>query len=144
IGEADVVVLSPGSLFTSIIPSLLGAGVREALARFTGPVLYAANVMTQPGETSGFTASDHVRAIARHAGPLITDVLVHRGRLPGEVLGRYAAEGAFPVAVDREELEREGVRVREADLLSGRWETGIRHDPRKLAREVCEAALVRL
>ncbi len=79
IGEADVVVLSPGSLFTSIIPSLLGAGVREALARFTGPVLYAANVMTQPGETSGFTASDHVRAIACHAGPLITDVLVHRG-----------------------------------------------------------------
>jgi len=141
---ADVVVLSPGSLFTSTIPSLLGGGVREALARFGGPVLYAANVMTQPGETSGFGAADHVRAISRHVGPVVTDVLVHRGRLPRAVLDRYAAKGAFPVEVDRGELEREGVRVREADLLSGRWEAGIRHDPEKLAREVCEAALVRL
>ncbi|WP_233451939.1 gluconeogenesis factor YvcK family protein [Rubrobacter xylanophilus] len=144
IEEADVVVLSPGSLFTSIIPSLLGGGVREALARFGGPVLYAANVMTQPGETPGFTAADHVRAISRHVGPVITDVLVHRGRIPAPVLDRYAAKGAFPVAVDREQLEREGIRVREADLLSENWEAGVRHDPGKLAREVCEAALVRL
>src|SRR3712207_2137238 len=63
IEAADVVVLSPGSLFTSTIPALLGAGVREALAYFSGPVVYAANVMTQPGETAGFTVSDHLRTL---------------------------------------------------------------------------------
>src|ERR671932_1787676 len=75
--EADVVVLSSGSLFTSTIPSLLGAGTREALENFTGPVVYVANVMTQPGETTGFSVSDHLRVIADHIGPVVTDVLVH-------------------------------------------------------------------
>jgi uncharacterized cofD-like protein len=79
IAGADVVVLSPGSLFTSTIPALLGEGVREALADFVGPVVYAANVMTQPGETVGFTLSDHLRALADHVGPVVTDVLVHAG-----------------------------------------------------------------
>src|SRR3712207_3290269 len=64
IEAADVVVLSPGSLFTSTIPALLGAGVQIGRAHFPGPVVYAANVMTQPGETVGFTVSDHVRALA--------------------------------------------------------------------------------
>src|SRR5919205_2352540 len=59
--EADVVVLSSGSLFTSTVPSLLGAGTREALANFAGPIVYVANVMTQPGETTGFAVSDHLR-----------------------------------------------------------------------------------
>src|ERR671911_708420 len=69
IERSDVVVLSPGSLFTSTIPALLGGGVREALASFPGPVVYAANAMTQPGETTGFTVSDHLLALVRHAGP---------------------------------------------------------------------------
>src|ERR671932_900119 len=63
IEAADVLVLGPGSLFTSTIPALLGVGVREALASFAGPVIYVANAMTQPGETSDFTVSEHVRAI---------------------------------------------------------------------------------
>jgi uncharacterized cofD-like protein len=144
IEEADVVVLSPGSLFTSTIPALLGAGVREALANFPGPIVYAANAMTQPGETVDFTVSDHLRALERHVGPLITDVLVHAGRLPKEIVARYRAEGAEPVEVDREEIGKLKVRLREADLLSVRAEAGVRHDPERLAEEVCEAALVRL
>ena len=78
-----MVVLSSGSLFTSTIPSLLGGGVRDALARFQGPIVYVANVMTQPGETDDYTVSDHLRAITGHAGPVLTDVLVHTGALPG-------------------------------------------------------------
>jgi uncharacterized cofD-like protein len=144
IEAADVVVLSPGSLFTSTIPALLGAGVREALAHFPGPIVYAANVMTQPGETVGFTVSDHLRALAEHVGPIVTDVLVHSGELPGELVARYEAEGAAPVEVDREEVEKLGIRVREAHLLSEDIGAGVRHDPERLAREVCEAALVRL
>ncbi|HET7479372.1 MAG TPA: gluconeogenesis factor YvcK family protein [Rubrobacteraceae bacterium] len=144
IEAADVVVLSPGSLFTSTIPALLGAGTREALAEFHGPVVYVANVMTQRGETMGFTVSDHVRAVARHAGSVITDVLLHSGDLPQDLLARYEAEEAAPVEVDREVLEKMGVRVREADLLSADLRGGVRHDPVKIAEEVCRTALVRL
>jgi uncharacterized cofD-like protein len=144
IEAADVVVLSPGSLFTSLIPALLGGGVREALASFPGPVVYAANAMTQPGETTGFTVSDHLRALERHVGPVVTDVLVHSGELSEELIARYHAEGAAPVEVDREGIERLGIQLREAELLSGSPETGVRHDPDRLAEEVCEAALVRL
>jgi uncharacterized cofD-like protein len=144
IEEADVVVLSPGSLFTSTIPALLGGGVREVLADFGGPVVYAANAMTQPGETVDFTVSDHLRALERHVGPVVTDVLVHSGRLPEELIARYHAEGAAPVEVDRGEIRKLGVRLREAVLLSERTEVGVRHDPDRLAEEVCEAALVRL
>ncbi len=145
IGAAGVLVLGPGSLFTSTIPALLGGGVREALRSFSGPVVYVANAMTQPGETGGYAVSDHVRAIAAHVGPdVVTDVLVHSGDLPPELLARYAAEGAAPVEVDREVLREMGLRVREADLLSEDAAAGVRHDPGRLAREVCEAALVRL
>lgn len=144
IERADVVVLSPGSLFTSTIPALLGAGVREALAGFSGPVVYAANAMTQPGETVGFALSDHLRALASHAGPVVTDVLVHREGLPEGLIARYAAEGAVPVEVDREEVEKLGIRLREAVLLAEDAGAGARHDPDRLAEEVCEAALVRL
>jgi uncharacterized cofD-like protein len=141
---ADVLVLGPGSLFTSTIPALLGGGVREALEYFTGPVLYVANVMTQQGETGDFTVSDHVRAITEHVGPAVTDVLVHSGGLPPDTLARYEAEDATPVVIDRERLREMGLRVKERDLLSKQSSAGIRHDPGLLAREVCEAVLVRL
>src|ERR687895_2912188 len=126
IEAADVVVLSPGSLFTSLIPSLLGGGVREALSNFPGPVVYAANAMTQPGETTGFAVSDHLRALERHVGPVVTDLLVHSGDLPGGLIARYRAEGAEPVEVDHEEIAKLGARVREADLLSEKAEAGVR------------------
>jgi uncharacterized cofD-like protein len=143
IEQAEVVVLSSGSLFTSTIPSLLGAGTKEALAEFAGPVVYVANVMTQPGETIGFTVSDHLRTIADHAGPVVTDVLVHSGGLSEELVEPYRAEGAAPVVVDREQVQALGVRVREANLIS-KAGAGIRHDATRLAEEVCGVALVRL
>lgn len=142
--RADVVVLGPGSLFTSTIPALLGGGVREALAAFGGPVIYVSNAMTQPGETTGFSLSDHLRALSDHAGPVVTDTLVHSGTLPEDLLARYRQEGGEPVEVDREPVEAMGVRLREADLLSDDSAAGVRHDPEKLAREVHAAALVRL
>lgn len=144
IEDADVLVLGPGSLFTSTIPALLGGGVREALVRFNGPVVYVSNVMTQPGETDGFAVSDHVRAISEHLGPVVTDVLVHSGSLSPGVLSRYEAERASRVDVDGEVLRGMGLGVREADVLSRDDLAGLRHDPGRLAREVCRAALVRL
>ncbi len=140
IERADVVVLSPGSLFTSTIPALLGAGVAQALAEFGGPVIYAANIMTQPGETVGFTLSDHLRAIAEHVGPVVTDVLVHGERLPPGVLSRYHAEGGAPVQIDHEQIERLGVRMRVAHLLPDEIVAEVRHDPNRLAGAVLEIA----
>jgi uncharacterized cofD-like protein len=137
---ADVIVLSPGSLFTSTIPALLGAGVSGALAEVGGPVIYAGNIMTQPGETVGFTLSDHLRAIAEHVGPVVTDVLVHREKLPARLLSRYSSEGGAPVEVDREEIERLGVRVHAAVLLPDEIGTEARHDPDRLARAVLQVA----
>lgn len=142
--EADMVVLSPGSLFTSTIPSLLGGGVRDALSRFRGPVVYVANVMSQPGETDGFSVSDHLRAISDHAGPVLTDVLVHTGGLPEDLVARYETESASPVRFDRETVEALGVRARESDLLSEKLGSGVRHDPARLAEEVCRTVLLRL
>jgi uncharacterized cofD-like protein len=144
IEEADVLVLGPGSLFTSTIPALLGGGVRDALADFAGPVVYVANLMTQQGETDDFTVSDHVRAITEHVGPVVTDVLVHSGSLPPATLARYEAEEAAPVTIDRGALRGMGLRVRERDLLARDSRAGVRHDPGRLAMEVCEAVLVRL
>src|ERR687890_877422 len=143
IEDADVIVLGPGSLFTSTIPALLGGGVREALEDFTGPVVYVANVMTQQGETGDFAVSDHVRAIAEHVGPVVTDVLVHSGDLPPDLIARYEAEEAEPVTVDRESLRKMDLRLTERALLSSESSGGVRHDPELLAREVCEAVLVR-
>lgn len=140
--RADVVLLSPGSLFTSTVPALLGGGVKEALSEFGGPVVYVANVMTQAGETGGFTVSDHIRAISSHIGPVVTDVLVHSGGFSDELLERYRAEEAAPTVVDAEELAALGVRLHSADILSGNHETGVRHDPDKLAGEVLRAGLV--
>ncbi len=145
IESADLVVLSSGSLFTSTIPSLLGGGTCEALAGFEGPVVYVANVMTQPGETDGFALSDHLRAIAAHAGDVVTDVLVHSSGLPEETISRYKEEGAELVTVDRKAVENSGVRLRAASLVLAEESLsyGVRHDPSKLARKVCEAGLVR-
>jgi uncharacterized cofD-like protein len=140
IERADVVVLSPGSLFTSTIPALLGAGVPDALAAFAGPVVYAANIMTQPGETAGFSLSDHLRAITEHVGPRVTDVLVDSEELPTQLLSRYCAEGAAPVQIDRRSIERLGIRVHRARLLPDAIGAEVRHDPERLALAVREIA----
>lgn len=140
---ADVVVLSPGSLFTSTIPALLGGGVCGELSRFAGPVVYVANVMTQRGETNGFSVADHARAIADHAGPVLTDVLAHAGGFSEETLLRYREEGAAPTELDREALESLGVGLHEADLVAADDGGGVRHDPHKLAHEVLRVGFLR-
>lgn len=141
--QADLVVLSSGSLFTSTIPSLLGGGLLEALAGFRGPVLYVSNLMTQPGETDGFSLSEHLSAIADHAGPAVTDVLVHSGGFEEELLARYRQEGAQPVRLDVEKVEKMGVHVHAAPLVAPDA-TGARHDPQRLAEKVLSGGLVRL
>lgn len=140
IARAGLVVLSSGSLFTSTIPSLLGRGTSSALADFRGPVIYVANIMTQPGETVGFTLSDHLRAIVEHVGPVVTDVLVHSEELPAHLLSRYQVDGAQQVQVDRDQIALLGVRLHSARLLPDPIGVEARHDPHRLARALLEIA----
>lgn len=132
---ADVVVLGPGSLYTSVIPNLLVGGVAEAVRRSPAVKVYVCNVMTQPGETEGYTVSDHVRAVLDHAGPGVIDyVLVNTQPVPANLLRKYQEQGAAPVAFDSERLADLGVTAVTADLAS--LTDLVRHDPEKLAQAI--------
>jgi uncharacterized cofD-like protein len=133
IAHAHVVVLAPGSLYTSLIPNLLVGGVADALRAAAALKIYVANLMTEPGETSGMSLAGHLETLHAHAGRGIVDgVVVHSRPFPPEVLGRYARVGAAPVAVDRERVHALGLWVTEADV-AGPTELA-RHHPDKLGR----------
>ena len=133
IARADLVVLGPGSLFTSVIPNLLIPGVREALRSTHARVVYVCNVMTQPGETDAFSAADHVEALHRHgAAGLIDAVLVNDTPVSDELAKAYAGQGAARVAADDGRLRELGVHVVHAALAAG--SNVFRHDPARLSR----------
>lgn len=140
IADAELIVLGPGSLYTSVIPNLLVRGVAAAVrANRNATRLYVCNVMTQPGETDGYTASDHVRALQRLIAPdIVTHALVNT-QPPRQraLLARYEAEGAHPVPADVDAIRQLGVIPISAPLISE--EEVVRHDPEALAR-----ALVRI
>jgi uncharacterized cofD-like protein len=139
IEAASLILLGPGSLYTSILPNLLIPGIRQAVANAQAPVLLLLNLMTQPGETDGMTGPDHLRALEEHLGKgLIDAVLVNRTPIPPPLLAHYAVTGSRPVDAGRETLESMGARVIEADLLADG--DLIRHDPEKLARAVLAEA----
>ncbi len=133
--RADLILLGPGSLYTSILPNLLIAGIRRAISESPAPVVLIVNLMTQPGETDGMDAVAHLDAIERHAGERLVDrVLVNTTPLPPAVVANYVDAGAAPVEVDETELGRRGIELAGADLLApGEL---IRHDPTKLAAAV--------
>ena len=135
IRDADLILLGPGSLYTSILPNLLIGGIRRAVAESPAPVVLLLNLMTQPGETDGMDGLAHLEALRRQADdPLVDRALVSSAPLPEALERRYAGEGATPVRVDRAAFEAAGVEVVTTDLLA----EGdlIRHDPMKLAAAV--------
>jgi len=140
IRAADVVVLGPGSLYTSVIPNLLVRGVAEALRETSALRVLVQNLMTQPGETDGLDAAGHVRAVQAHAGDVIDVLLVEPlDDLPPALRAGYAARGQRPVFYERRAVAALGVLPLEADLLArGRR---VRHDPEKAAAAVLGIAL---
>jgi uncharacterized cofD-like protein len=136
IREAEYIIVGPGSLYTSVIPNLLVPEIADAIAARRVPSVYVCNVMTQPGETDGYTVADHIRAIDRACGNrrLFDAVLVQR-RLPSDrALRRYRAEGSDPVYLDFDAVLQLGRRVIRADVIDEDPQTGyIRHDPERLA-----------
>lgn len=139
IEQADLIVIGPGSTFTSVIPNFLVPQVNETVRRATATKVFVCNIMTQPGETTGFTASDHVRAIARHTGELPFDYVLMNGKPVEEwVLRKYHATGADVVEPDYTEVARLGVIPVRADLVSLSPDGWVRHDPRAVADKLME------
>lgn len=137
IRDADLIILGPGSLYTSIIPNFLVDGISEAVASSRAVKMLILNIMTQDGETEDYTGADHVRAILRHGLPGIIDVCIaNNRRLTDQILEPYRAEGVEPIVLDRETIEAMGIAVREYPLAAG--ERYIRHDPDALADAVLE------
>ena len=134
IREADAIVLGPGSLFTSILPNLLVSGLAREIAAASCPKMYVCNVMTQPGETDGYSAAKHVETLRKHVDNRVFDTVIVNEEPPERLLGRYALEGQIPVEVDRAAIESMGVRFVPGRVIS---ETDtVRHDPQKLAEIV--------
>lgn len=137
IAQADVIVLGPGSLYTSVIPNLVIRDMAEAIASCAAFKIYVCNVMTQSGETDGYTASDHVRAIVEHTNRRIFNAcLVNDAQVPDAAQGRYKVEDSFPVKPDVEKIKEMGFRVVATDLLS--VNDFVRHDSTKLTKALIQ------
>jgi uncharacterized cofD-like protein len=140
IESADLIVLGPGSLYTSVIANLLVPGIARAIRRSPARRVYVCNVMTQPGQTDGYSASDHVRAVLDYLDGALDAVLVNTARPPDDALDRYAGQGAQLVRTDRPLYEL-GPEIIEADLVENGshrpvpWEKQdlLRHNPQKIA-----------
>ncbi len=131
--QADLILIGPGSLYTSIIPNLLVDGVVETIARSHATCVYIANLMTQPGETGGFSVADHVRAIYDHTRPGLFDfAVINRTPISPRLLRRYRRQGAEPVDPALEELDRLGLRHITGNLLQ--QDGVVRHDQSRLTR----------
>lgn len=139
IAEADLITLGPGSLFTSVIPNLLVEGIPAAIRRSHAIKAYFVNLMWQPGETVNFSASDHIRAIHRHAGGKIIDYAIVNVRpIQPALRKRYEREQALPVENDVERISKMGINVVTGDLLQE--SKTVRHDPVQTAAMVVRLA----
>ncbi len=143
IAEADIIVLGPGSLYTSIIPNLLVDGVCEALRASSAPKIYVCNIMTQPGETEGYSLYDHLKAIEGHSCKGIIDYcLVNTAAIPPAIAQKYRDDGAQAVVLDIDRTVKSGIKVIGADFV-GIKNNYVRHDPTKLAEAVMGVATER-
>ena len=137
ITKADLIVLGPGDLFSSIVPNLLVKGISEALKRTKAKKVYVCNLMTKPGETTSFKASDHLIEIQKYGGS--PDLIVcNSAKGTPVLLNRYSQQNQFPVIVDKEEIEKLGVKLIAGDVMS--TPELIRHDSEKLAKLLIKLA----
>jgi uncharacterized cofD-like protein len=136
INEARVIVLGPGSLYTSIIPNLLIKEITDSIAASEAIKVYVGNIMTQPGETDGYSASDHIKALIKHSHPRIFDYcILNSGEINKYILKRYEQDKSYPVVRDIENIKNMGYRVIEDDVAVVTEEV-IRHDSIRLAKVI--------
>lgn len=133
--EADLIVLGPGSLYTSVLPNILIEGLRDKIAAAKAPCVYVCNIMTEPGETDNYSVAEHLQVIIDHGGgDLVDAVLAAKEDIPAQVRERYRAEGADVVLGDSRSVEELGVQYYEGSFYTGG--EVVRHNPDKLAKEL--------
>ncbi|MBM7551366.1 gluconeogenesis factor YvcK family protein [Thalassobacillus pellis] len=133
IKQADIVVIAPGSLYTSTLPNIIIPEISDALRNTDGKVTYVCNVMTQHGETDGYTAGDHVQAIHNHIGQgCVHSIIVHNKPIEQDMRKVYAQEQAEPVVYDNERIREMEVEVIEEDIID-HSQPMLRHDTAKIA-----------
>lgn len=138
IRKADIILLGPGSLYTSVIPNLLVEGVVEAICRSEALKIYVCNIMTQEGETEGYTAADHVDALLSHGAPGLVDLcLANSAPVRPGLVEKYREEDAAPILVDRERIRAMGLELEEYPVASEGGDYA-RHDPDRLAAAVLD------
>ncbi len=138
IRRADLILLGPGSLYTSVIPNLLVDGVADAIRDSRALKIYICNIMTEDGETEGMTAADHLAALLEHGGPGLVDLcLCNSAPIGGERLERYFQEDAEPLKVDRKEIEALGAELQLRSLVDegGQY---VRHSADRVAQVVLD------
>ena len=141
IREADLILMGPGSLYTSVIPNLLVEGVVEAICRSEALKIYVCNIMTQEGETEGYTAADHVDALLSHGAPGLVDLcLANSAPVRPGLVEKYREEDAAPILVDRERIRAMGLELEEYPVASEGGDYA-RHDPDRLAAAVLDPLL---
>lgn len=134
IKEARIIVLGPGSLYTSIIPNLLISEITDSIAASEAIKIYVCNIMTQAGETDDYSASEHIKMLTKHSHSRIFDYcILNSGEIPPEILKRYAQDKSHSVVSDVKNIENMGYRVIEDDVVAIA-EGVVRHDSLKLAR----------
>lgn len=135
--EADLVLLGPGSLYTSIIPNLLLKQIADAVVKTEAQCVYCCNIMTQPGETTGMTASDHVRVIEEHVGCHIIDkIIVNDESVDDSTYERYTHQNSDMVVIDEEVLENMNIDVIKSRLVSYNNVGEVRHNTKKVAATI--------
>ena len=141
IKEADAIVMGPGSLYTSVIPNLLVNKISSAVRKSKAYKVYISNIMTQPGETDGFTASDHLKTIQKYGGKDIVEcVIANCGAISDELKEKYDKEGAKLVELDEENIKSQGVDLIVGNLI--KMESGfIKHDADYLAQILVETIM---
>jgi uncharacterized cofD-like protein len=136
IQEADYIIMGPGSLYTSVISNLLVPEIAEAIAARKVPRIYVCNIMTQPGETTGYTVADHIESIDRACGQKLFDAVLIQKKLPSAgCLQNYAEENSYPVLLDRDDVKQLGRSIFSVNVMEEDINTRyLRHNPRRLAK----------
>jgi len=137
IANADLIILGPGSLYTSVIPNLLVHGIADAIEQSKAKKIYVCNIMTQPGETDDYSVASHVNALLFHAGKRrILDAVLVNNSMPENISEGYANSGSFPVKLDMENVAPTGVTVVSQKLIQENKEGLVRHSSNRVARAV--------
>lgn len=137
IKDAELIILGPGSLYTSVTPNLLITEIAQEIAKSNAKKIYVCNIMTQPGETDGYSVSDHVNALMKHANSRnIMDAVLVNDFMPSNLAQKYQMSGSYPVKLDVENLKKLGVKLFSRKLIEDSKEGLVRHSSNRVARAI--------